>query len=423
MYGQLFYYDGQTLHFGKFKDGESYDLILGSNLEDFDFQVNVQPLDFETISYEYLSDQINKNDSSSIALAKLNTIEEHVADTSSAFFEKSSQNPVYQNIADSAALNTFNTNKKEAIASDLLQLSGSAIDARLRLGDMVNIKTPRFSDGKKNELGLFKIIKITHQLQGNGSYQNRFHASSGNLENKLLDQQINIPFCDPQTAKVIENVDPDGLGRIRVQFIWQKDQEMTPWINVLQAYSGDKRGLLFTPEIDDLVMVGFHFGHPDRPFVLGSVYPGTGSAFKNEDNNVKVIKTRDGHRVVFQDGEKGSVGISTKGKKNEIILSIEDDGSIKIETEGFLQLKGENITVEANSELILKGDTINIESGQATQISAGTDLKLEGTASAEMKGATAKVEADAQLELKAGAQLSADGGAMTEIKGGMVMIN
>ena len=83
-----------------------------------------------------------------------------------------------------------------------------------------------------------------------------------------------------------------------------KRNEMTPWIRVVQPYTGGGKGFYFVPEIGEEVMIDFEGGNAERPFVLGAHYNGEAkSGYHNADNRVKAIHTKSGHKLIFTEDE------------------------------------------------------------------------------------------------------------------------
>jgi len=84
----------------------------------------------------------------------------------------------------------------------------------------------------------------------------------------------------PQTALVVgpatEEIWTDELGRVRVQFDWdrlgQRDEKSTCWVRTAHAWAGPRWGGLHVPRIGQEVLVRFLDGDPDRPIVAGSLY-------------------------------------------------------------------------------------------------------------------------------------------------------
>jgi len=69
-------------------------------------------------------------------------------------------------------------------------------------------------------------------------------------------------------GKVTEVTDPEGLGRIQVNYPWLSGPERR-WVSVASPMAGGDRGAFFMPEVDDEVILAFQNGHWDAPFVIG----------------------------------------------------------------------------------------------------------------------------------------------------------
>lgn len=82
----------------------------------------------------------------------------------------------------------------------------------------------------------------------------------------------------------------------------------TNWIRVQSSDAGvlsDKsgnRGVVFIPEIGDQVMIGFEYGNPHQPFVMGIMFH-KGNA-NTISNDVRSITTKSGCKIVFDDNAK-----------------------------------------------------------------------------------------------------------------------
>ncbi|WP_330961095.1 type VI secretion system Vgr family protein [Photobacterium sp. 53610] len=92
---------------------------------------------------------------------------------------------------------------------------------------------------------------------------------------------LSPPVVDgPQTAVVVgpanEEIYTDNLGRVKVQFHWDRhgvlDEHSTCWVRVSQTLAGPDWGAVVLPRIGHEVVVTFLDGDPDRPLVTGTVY-------------------------------------------------------------------------------------------------------------------------------------------------------
>ncbi|WP_460839262.1 type VI secretion system Vgr family protein [Noviherbaspirillum agri] len=78
------------------------------------------------------------------------------------------------------------------------------------------------------------------------------------------------------TASNAGTVHTDYLGRIRIRFHWQQDENNTCWVRVAQMYAGAGYGAQFIPRIGQEVIVKFLDNDIDRPLVTGALYNGQG---------------------------------------------------------------------------------------------------------------------------------------------------
>jgi uncharacterized protein involved in type VI secretion and phage assembly len=216
---------------------------------------------------------------------------------------------------------------------------------------------------------------------------------------------------------VTNNKDPDGLGRVRVKFPALSDAEESWWARVVTPGGGPQAGLIFIPQIDDEVLVGFEHGDLRRPFVLGGLWgpsakpPLAADRFIARNKvvewglrtmNGSTLAIRSGdepaekhYKVALPDGTTHYMG----SDKTEIIAmnkSIElksGQASILITDRGDVQIKGVNIKLEATQGTTNDGLTI---AGKAR-----TSYKAEGSASIELKGgASASFEASGIAQVK-----------------------
>ncbi len=111
-------------------------------------------------------------------------------------------------------------------------------------------------------------------------YANSFECIPYDVPYRPLRRAEKPRVFGTQTAVVVgpsgEEIDTDDLGRIKVQFHWdregKKDENSSCWIRVGQLWAGPQWGAVFIPRIGQEVIVDFLEGDPDRPLVVGCVY-------------------------------------------------------------------------------------------------------------------------------------------------------
>jgi len=186
---------------------------------------------------------------------------------------------------------------------------------------------------------------------------------------------------------VTENVDPDGLGRVRVQLTWQ-DQGSGYWARTAAPMSGSGYGAWFLPEIGDEVLVGAEQGDPALLYVLGMLWNGKAkppAANQDGKNALRLIKSRAGHRLLFDDTEGAAI----------LELKLADGKRVTLDKDG--------VAVDDAA-----GNTIQIKSN------AG-EIEITSAAKLTLKSTQVAIEADATLEIKSGGTVT--------IKGALVQIN
>src|SRR5450759_1020992 len=124
------------------------------------------------------------------------------------------------------------------------------------------------------------------------------------------------------TAVVLNNQDPQGLGRVQVKFPTLSDDDIGHWARVAVRMGGNQRGTFFLPEVGDEVLVAFEGGDITRPFVLGGLWNGQDNPpDTNADgkNNKRFIKSRSGHLVRLDDTDGAEkIEIIDKSGNNSI---------------------------------------------------------------------------------------------------------
>jgi type VI secretion system secreted protein VgrG len=152
------------------------------------------------------------------------------------------------------------------------------------------------------------------------------------------------PFLGVVVARVMDNNDPNHLGRLKVQYIWA--EEPTDWIRMASPSAGADRGFLFLPEKGDEVLVAFEDGDPNHPIIIGSLWNsannchGVRQPFRSpagiDNNDVKRIVTKGGLRITFSDtpGEQGLTFVTPFGCSIKMLEKHPDTGfpMVAIET-------------------------------------------------------------------------------------------
>ena len=269
--------------------------------------------------------------------------------------------------------------------------------------------------------GTYTVTRSIHRYDGTDGYVTTIEVSNGSGETAadLVGAGSHAGMRSVSERNVVvgvvtNNSDPEGsLGRVKVSFPWMPPNGSTPiesaWARLAAPMSGNSTGILFYPEVNDEVLVAFDHGDPTRPYIIGSLWNGQdatpidqGTAVAEGKVVQRIIKTRAGHTILFDDSDSAA-GIKIIDSKTKNTLTIDSVGG--------------KFTIVADQEVDIKTTT------------PATEISMTG-GKVTVKAQNISVEADAQLELKSngtvkmtGQMVQIEGQGMTEIKGGVIKLN
>lgn len=437
-FSEFFYYDGRDVNFGKPSSSKTTEVTYGEDVHSIQLTLKALPVNFTGYSYSSKQDKLEKYDAPS-GVSGLGQYASYVLKESNSLFTDKVSMPVRQRVESKADLENFVKKRKASLAANLEVLTGSSYNPKICIGGVIDVKISRLKDQSfvKDDYGKFLIISIEHLVNENGKYYNTFEAIPANSE-VIPVTDITMPVAEPQVATVMDNKDPDNMGRIRVQMLWQQaGNQMTDWLRVLTSDAGKSdivsknRGFAFIPEVGDQVLVCFRYNDADRPFVLGSIFHGKTAAGGGPDNNKKTLSTRSGniielndkkgeekitvntnsgHRIELDD-KKGAEKITIVDKnKNTIVIDTVAD-SINITANDSINLDAPSINLTATSISMLAKAAITMNAGGAIEGAAGAALTFGAGASASFMSAL-------DTTILAGKMFSASGGKNVKISSG-----
>lgn len=182
-------------------------------------------------------------------------------------------------------------------------------------------------------------------------------------------------------AIVTQNKDPDGLGRVKLRYTWFDQPRESVWARIALPMAGDDRGFAMIPEVGDEVAVCFERGDLRFPIVIGALYGGKAKIpFANGDgkNDVRMLKSRAGHALTFNDGQQKSVELALQDGKKVLI----DDGGIAVQDDkgnAFrIDSRSGAIEISASGKLTIRAATIELVATGSCDVKATGKLALNG---------------------------------------------
>jgi phage protein D/phage baseplate assembly protein gpV len=260
--------------------------------------------------------------------------------------------------------------------------------------------------------GKYYVKSATHTINNSG-YLTSF--SVGAKTNTLYDamggkQDKTGSISGVMPGTVTNNQDPEELGRIKIKFNVESDDNETDWVRIATPMAGAKRGMLFLPEVEDEVLVAFENGDINRPYVMGALWNGKAAPPEtNSDgkNNIRKICSRSGHEIIFNDDSENSqenIEIHSKSGHTILLDDTSDNGKIEIKTSAehkivlddtsgkekieitdkdgsnkiIIDSAGGSISMES-SQITIKADTVEIHSRSSLTLKSDSDLTVKGS--------------------------------------------
>ena len=380
-YGEWFYYNGQVLYFGNPYKEKDENLVYDIDMDSMHFSSCVAPFHFSR--HDYLSDShMDMFGDDSEAVRGINTYLANAMKTSEGMFR--SQTTMYSHTAAGHPLDIehFTAVEKGRNVASLIWMTGNTKTCRVRIGEPVVVQIPP-NMCKRRDMGRYRIVEITHRIEVSGGYANSFKGIPASME-YIPTEDMRMPVAHAMLAEVTDNADPENLGRVQVQFAWQKSRNKTTnWIRVRSLDAGSSetvsknRGFVFVPEIGDQVMVDFELGDPCRPYVSGSMFHKNNGEGGNADNHIKTIVTRSGHTLEFNDDEDGQWGITITDKENNIIRLDTKNKAISISSQEKIIIESKDIVVSANNNLELLASKVTTIQGDELLVCRTKEMQTE----------------------------------------------
>jgi len=386
-FGEWIYNDGEHLIFGKLPQGEP--VLLGypdKDVPSYNVDLRIQHTAFSHVASSYNSYDANQKEGVEEMEREYNNLADIVFNVARDRLSK----PTLQNLhsggfADSdgraTILNVSTKTQARGEKAGMLVYSGTTYCSKLKIGNTLIIQDNFLQNdvvGDVSEVDQDEILitELVHFFSADETYSNSFTGIPVACDYPPYSNSDVYPVATSCRAKVKDTEDPNHLGRVRVQFDWQAQLDenmMTPWLRLSQPYAGGGKGFSFIPEIGEEVMIDFEGGNAERPFVKGTLFNGVADpdgAWLPGNNQVKAIRTRNGHTIeIWDEGEGGYIRIYDNEKENYILTFSTDEKLIKLESTG-------NIELYAKNDIIMHaGHDINASADNDVFIAAGHDMQ------------------------------------------------
>lgn len=367
LFGENLFYSGSEILFGAYEEWEAIKLMYDKEISDIEFCTRMLPN--QSISYQYVAEQdsiIEKESPGSVENSNtyLDTMEEQ---NSALTKDKPVKHLITTPIYSASEMAEMVKRDKTRTAAQTVYITGKSKTYRSTIGRLITVCMPE-GMGAKSELGTYRVIKSIHTIGQNTTYENEFEAVPASLTVMPVEEP-RMPNADSVLGKVISHEDPKGIGRVQVDFKFA-NQNNRIWMRVMTPSAGvsedgqKNRGMVFVPEKGDQVMIGFEYGDPNRPYVMGSMFHGSNGQGGSGNNTEKSLITRSGIKIVFNDDQK-SLHIEDPSGNT---WDMDGNGNISVNAP-----KNMTITVGENMDVTV-GKNITVNAGENIDVSAGQDI-------------------------------------------------
>ena len=398
-HGEWLFNNGKKLFFGKLPEAETVQLSYPSrDIASYGIDLQARHLNFNQVFSTAKEDKNYTEKEQDKMSDKLNDLNEAAFNMSKDKFK----DPTLENLVaggfafdiDGSGDMLDKLDKPQALGrkAGLLRYHGSTFCSKLAIGGKLIVVDNYITDEQSNTKSdvpqdEILITSINHTFNCDETYSNFFSGISAKAKHPPYTDASAVPRAMPVRAWVTDNVDPECLGRVRVTFAWQyennqfdRDYVYTPWIRVEQLHTGKEKGFYFIPEIGEEVMIDFEGGNAEMPYVRSSLFNGEQHTDKSwasekmvETNEVKAIRTRNGHTIEIHDKKKGGYIKIYDNKKNNYILTFStDEKLIKLQSSGNIELDAKNdIIMHAGHDMKIDVDndmTTNVNSNKSTNV-------------------------------------------------------
>jgi uncharacterized protein involved in type VI secretion and phage assembly len=326
----------------------------------------------------------------------------------------------------------------------------------VRANGELNIGDPRLVAGTEVKIedvgvrfgGKYYITQARHMYR-HGTYSVKFEVSGRDpytIRHLLMGSDNTTSNINGLVIGVVTDIgDPEKLGRVKVKFPWMpKDGSSdlgSNWARLASPGAGKDRGIFFTPEVNDEVLVLFEHGDVNYPYVVGALWNSKDKPPKGKGNtldgagkktNQRIMRSRSGHLIILDDTDGAEkIIIQDKSKKNSIVfdskaksMTIKAEGDMTLEAGGkFIMKSTKDFTLDSKAKIAFKAtNKLDMEGQAGATVKSGASQMALQPASAALKGTKVDIQGTAQTAIQ-GAQTSVKGSAMVEIQGALVKIN
>jgi uncharacterized protein involved in type VI secretion and phage assembly len=170
------------------------------------------------------------------------------------------------------------------------------------------------------------------------------------------------------SASVVDNRDPDGLGRVLIRVSVPTDVISSDlWARLATTMAGRNRGTWFIPDVGDEVLVAFERGDVKEAYVIGALWNSKARPPTESPGDVKLIRSRNGVTLRISDDRNNNALILETPAGQRITLQ-DNPGSVRVEDANgnSVLLSRAGMTVNASAAVTVNASRVEVSAGLLT---------------------------------------------------------
>lgn len=313
----------------------------------------------------------------------------------------------------------------EALRARRSVVSGESGSCRLRAGFVLEIAEHPVASIN----GRYLLENVRYRAARGVGVEVQFTAIPAATPYRIAPRALTRSPGGPQTGVVVgasgEEIHPDGSGRIRVQFPWdregERDEKASTWMRVGQFALG---GSMIMPRVGWDMLVDHHESDIDAPVVATHLYDGEHPV----PYSLPANKTRTAWQTATTPGGGSSneIRFEDKAGGEEIFLNASKDMNVVI-GDNKTEKVGVDHTHEIGSNLDVQigaNYAIKVKANQDVSIGASETLTVSGSRTVQVTGAEAStVGGSRSVTAIQGSSIEAKGGRTLTVGGSMMAIS
>ncbi|MEE1342849.1 MAG: phage baseplate assembly protein V, partial [Lachnospiraceae bacterium] len=193
---------------------------------------------------------------------------------------------------------------------------------------------------------------------------------------------------------MVDNKDPESLGRIRVSQDMVSPGSISEWLPIVGQWKKKESGWWTLPELGTQALVVYTKADRSEGYVLGFIYDEKHTVAKRSSEKATgstILQTKK-HRIeVIEEKDKEEIRIESKAGQMRCLIN--KKGGIQIVNElGDINIKCRNIKIESEKEIYVGSKkTVKAESEDEISVKSKKEVIVESEKEVSLKGKNIKM--------------------------------